>query len=183
MFKHFVRVSSITILVAFCFFSVRQVAAETFSIRGLQWGANAESIKTSEKAPLKRETANGAVKYLIYTDTFAGEQVSVVYRLIHDKLFEVTYQFENKGRACKDMTAQFDAVVAELSAKNGQPSSKEPASGNGCNANSAWELGDTNLRAHLSSDSGKVDLAVICTSKEMVKLAEDVTYSPQPAAH
>ena len=145
--------------------------SEDFRVRGFTWGASLDTVKSGEKANLKSQSANGAVRYLVYSDNYIGEPVSVVYKFIHDKLFEATYNFESKGRKCEAMKAVFDRAVADLEAKNGAPSATD---GTGCNASRSWDVGPTTLASNISTDSGRTDLNVITTSKELSALAHQV---------
>lgn len=149
--------------------------AEEFRVRGFSWGASLDAVRAGEKAALKSQSASGAVRYLVYSDTYLGEQVSVIYRFIHDKLFEATYNFETKGRKCDEMKIVFERAVADLQAKNGAPSMSEGA---GCNASRAWDIGPTILESNLSTDSGRTDLNVVTTSKELSALAQQVSTVP-----
>ncbi len=151
--------------------------ADDFTIRGLKWGASAEEVKAADKSTFKREAASGAVKFLVYSDSYLGEPVSVVYRLIHGKLFQVSYQFESNGRKCAELTKKFDEAVSDFTAKHGAPAAGLP--GAACNTQKEWNIDGTELSVDLSSQSGRTDLAVNCRSKELEKLAEGVSVTTE----
>lgn len=141
-----------------------------YRIRGLRWGASAEEIRAIEKAPLKHESASGAVGYLVYSDNYLGEPVSVVYKLIRNKLYQISYNFESGARKCADLTKKFEEASADVAQKNGAQGTTE---GEGCNRTNQWTIGDTGVSVRLSTDSGRSDLAVVSTSEELAHFAEE----------
>ena len=147
-------------------------AAEDLLVRGVPWGAPSEQVKISEKAPLKRETTNGAQRYLIYTDTYLNEPITLIYKFVHDRLFEVSTVFESRGRKCPELTVKFNEALTDLTAKHGPPLTSR---GEGCNAYREWQMGPSQVALDISTDSGRTDLAATITNKEFAKLAQEVT--------
>ncbi|MFN8392705.1 MAG: hypothetical protein U0136_20605 [Bdellovibrionota bacterium] len=152
---------------------VRPAFADNGTVRGVAWGASAEQIKAAEKSTFKHDATSGAVQYLVYSDTFAGESVSVVYRLIQNRLFELIYNFETKGRKCADMAKKYSEVTQILTKDYGEGQVKSSA--DPCNATLGWEKGPTSASAVLSTDSGRTDLSVHFVSTELAKIAQQVT--------
>lgn len=152
-------------------------AIPEITFNGVRWGASAADIKASRSAPPKREVVNGPMTYLVYPDTLAGENISLVYNIIGNKLFEVSKTFESKGRSCKALLEKFNEVIAELTAEYGPPASA-PGIADACNSVREWEVGDTSVLASLTTNTGRSDLAVVYDSTATGKLAERVIITP-----
>ncbi len=137
-----------------------------------QWGASARAIKSFESGPPKREVSAGPITYLIFPGEFGGEKVTLIDRLIDDKLFEVSFVFESNGRNCAELGKKFQEVITELTAKHGAANG---AGADPCNASREWDLGNTTLVVSMSTKSGRSDLSAVYQSKELGKLADTTT--------
>ena len=153
----------------FCIVALLPAAAladDSVRLRTVPWGATAEQVKSGEPAPLKHETNSGAITYLVYSDVMLGQPVSVVYRLIHNALFEIVYSFDASKKSCAELSKTFDAIVAQLSATRGAPVQNSTVD-SGCNRVREWTPGETLLSVNLSNDSGRSDLAISSRSAEL----------------
>jgi hypothetical protein len=149
------------------------------AVRGVPWGATQEQVRAAEHSTFKHQAASGAVSYLVYSDTYLAEPVSVVYRFINDRLFEIIYNFESKGRKCPELSKKFSETVQDISAVFGQGEGDiQPSAA--CNAHVDWQQGDTVVFSNLSTDSGRSDLSLHYSSKQFSKLAEQTTVKKVP---
>ena len=152
-----------------------------FEIRGLHWGDSEPDIRRKETGTLMREANQGAVKLLAYRGPFLGEDVSLLYRLIDGKLFQVLYTFESKGRTCKELLLRFEESRNALQTEYGPARETPSDDSDRCNRAVTWTPAETQVIAQLSTKSGRTDLQLAFESTKLSELGTSVSF-PKPVA-
>ncbi len=141
-----------------------------------RWSSTPAEVKEKEARAPKSERSSGDLTYLVFDGEMLGRPVSVVYRFIHDALFEITYSFEASKKSCAELLGTFDQIVRELTRTKGtSPAVDTPAASNGCNRDASWDSKGALTSVRLSSDSGRNDLTVSLRSGSLERQAEQVT--------